>query len=285
MTQLASPRPAVVPTRPEATLHWLLRIACAMCFVGHGAWGLITKAGWLPFYAVFGIGPSVAWRTMPIIGAADITLGAAVLLFPFPALLGYLVLWTLFTALLRPLAGMGWWELLERAGNYGPPLALLVIARAQSRRWFERIAVRPVSPETLRRVAWILRASIALLLIGHGGFALIEEKKLLLDHWRWLGVPADLPFLHALGAVEMAAGFAAFLRPSRPLLISIAYWKLANELLYPLSSGRLRDGWEWVERGGDYLAPFALLCVLALLLDRDGWRRYTLMYGDPHGAP
>jgi hypothetical protein len=119
-----------------------------MCFVGHGAWGVITKAGWLPFYGVFGIGPAMAWKTMPLVGALDITLGATVLLFPFRALLGYLVAWTLFTALLRPAAGMGWWEFLERAGNYGPPLAFLLIARAQRRRWFEPIEVRALSPET-----------------------------------------------------------------------------------------------------------------------------------------
>jgi len=199
----------------------------------------------------------------------DITLGVTALVFPFRALLGYLTLWTLFTALLRPAAGQGWWEFLERAGNYGPPLAFFVIARAQRHRWFERIEVRALSSETLRGIAGVLKASIALLLLGHGGLALFQEKKILLDHWRSLGVPAGQTFLHALGAAEIVVAVAVFLRPSRALLLSIAYWKIATELLYPVS-GHLRDGWEWVERGGDYVAPFALLCVLALLRDRQG---------------
>jgi hypothetical protein len=110
----------------------------------------------------------------------------------------------------------------------------------------------------------VLRASIALLLIGHGGFALVQEKPLLLQHWRSVGVRGDALFLHVVGALEIAAGVAAFAGPVRPLLIAIAYWKIGTELLYAIS-GRLRDGWEWVERGGDYLAPFALLLALALM--------------------
>ena len=29
-------------------LVWLLRVACAAEFVGHGAFGIITKAAWVP---------------------------------------------------------------------------------------------------------------------------------------------------------------------------------------------------------------------------------------------
>jgi hypothetical protein len=253
--------------RLEKTLQWLLRVGCFMCFVGHGAWGVITKAGWLPFYGVFGIQPALAWKTMPLIGSVDIALGLIALLFPFRALLAYLIFWTVFTALLRPLAGMGWWEFIERGGNYGPPLALFLIASQESGGWFTRLEVRPLSAGTLRRVAWALRFSIALLLIGHGGFALFQEKKLLLQHWRSLGIPADKAFLHVMGAAEMAAGAAVLLRPSRALLLVVAYWKIASEILYPVA-GTLTDGWEWFERGGDYMAPFALICVLALLDER-----------------
>lgn len=238
-----------------------------MCFVGHGAWGVITKPGWVPLYGVFGIQPPFAWKTMPVIGAVDITLGAVVLLFPFRALFGYMTLWTLLTALLRPLAGLGGWEFLERGGNYGPPLALLVIASQHKGPWFERVEARPLSPEILRRVAWVFRISIALLLIGHGGFALIQEKRILIDQWQSIGVPAGMTFLHVLGIAEIGAAIAVVFRPSRGLLLFIGYWKIASELLYPVS-GKLRDVWEWIERGGDYVTPFALLCVLALLSAR-----------------
>jgi hypothetical protein len=201
---------------------------------------------------------------MPFVGAVDITLGAAVLVFPCRALLGYMVRWTLFTALLRPWAGLGWWEFFERAGNYGPPLALLVAASQPSVRWFQRIEARPVRPAAVGRVAWVLRVSIALLLLGHGGFARIQEKRVLIDHWQSIGVPAGRVFLHWLGGIEMAVALAVCFWPSRFLLLGIGTWKIASELLYPISD-RLRDTWEWVERGGDYLCPLALLAVLALL--------------------
>ena len=56
----------------EWKLHWLLRIGVFMEFVGHGAFGLKTKAGWLAYFHVFGIADDVAWRWMPIIGAIDV---------------------------------------------------------------------------------------------------------------------------------------------------------------------------------------------------------------------
>jgi hypothetical protein len=269
--RLASGRVDRVATRPEVTIHWLLRIGCAMCFVGHGAWGVITKSGWVPLYGVFGIPASLAWKTMPVIGAVDITFGALVLFFPFRALFGYMALWTLLTALLRPLAGLGVWEFLERAGNYGPPIALFIVASQRNGHWLERVEARPLSPEILRRVAWVLRISIALLLVGHGGFALIQEKKILVDQWQSIGVPAGRTFLHVLGIAEMGAAIAVLCRPSRWLLLVIGYWKIASELLYPVS-GKLRDVWEWLERGGDYVTPLALLCLLALLHSRSGDR-------------
>ena len=214
-------------------------------------------------YGVFGISAPVAWRTMPLVGAIDITLGAVVLLSPFRALLAHLILWTIFTAVLRPAAGMGWWEFLERGGNYGPPIALFVLASEHTRRWFARIEPRDSSQETLGRVAWILRASIAFLLIGHGGFALFQEKAALIQHWRSIGIPANRTFLHFLGAGEIVAGVAVLLRPARSLLVAVALWKIANELLYPVS-GVGRDIWEWIERSGDYLAPLALISVFVL---------------------
>ena len=64
--------------------------------------------------------------------------------------------------------------------------------------------------------------------------------------------------------IEMVTGLGALLVTTRPYLLMLAYWKLGTELLYPIA-GRAVDIWEWVERGGDYVAPFALLAVLQLL--------------------
>src|SRR6185437_990151 len=45
-----------------ATLHWILRVAVAGCFIGHGAFGIITKAAWVPYFAIFGIPEAWAWK-------------------------------------------------------------------------------------------------------------------------------------------------------------------------------------------------------------------------------
>src|SRR5215510_14858039 len=103
--------------------YWLLRVGAAMCFIGHGAFGFITKAAWLPYFGVVGIPEAYAWKIMPIIGVVDVTAGMAVLFAPRGLPLVYMVIWATWTALLRPLAGESAFEAIERAGNYGVPLA------------------------------------------------------------------------------------------------------------------------------------------------------------------
>src|ERR1041384_6704162 len=110
----------------HGALHWLLRFACAAEFVGHGAFGIITKAAWVPYFAVAGIPPELAWKLMPVIGAVDVTLGLYVgLLRPARAVLLYMAVWGLLTAAARPLSGEPFWEFVERASNLVAPLALL----------------------------------------------------------------------------------------------------------------------------------------------------------------
>jgi hypothetical protein len=46
---------------------------------------------------------------------------------PTRALIAYMAFWGLFTATLRPLAGEGIWELVERSYNYGVRAALLLL--------------------------------------------------------------------------------------------------------------------------------------------------------------
>jgi hypothetical protein len=107
-------------------LHWMLRIACAAEFVGHGAFGIITKAAWVPYFGVVGIPPEVAWKLMPMIGTVDITLGLYVgLVRPARAVLLYMAFWGLLTATLRPLSGEPIWEFVERVPNWAIPLAFL----------------------------------------------------------------------------------------------------------------------------------------------------------------
>src|SRR3954462_15951099 len=80
--------------------YWALRIGSAMCFIGHGAFGFITKAAWLPYFGVVGVPESLAWKLMPLIGAVDVTAGMAVHLAPRALPLIYMSAWALLTALL-----------------------------------------------------------------------------------------------------------------------------------------------------------------------------------------
>jgi len=92
-----------------------MRVGVVGEFIGHGWVGLHRPAAWLPLFGVFGFGSGFAHSMMPVIGAWDITVGIVLLFTPVRALLLWTALWGLFTALLRPLAGLGLWELLERA--------------------------------------------------------------------------------------------------------------------------------------------------------------------------
>lgn len=104
-----------------------------MCFIGHGAFGIITKPIWCNYFGVFGIGQDLAYRLMPVVGGIDILLGLALLFYPIRAVAGWLVVWGFITASLRPLSGEPFAEMIERAGNYGAPLALLLLAETGSR--------------------------------------------------------------------------------------------------------------------------------------------------------
>src|SRR5476649_173905 len=99
----------------RGVLAWTLRAGAGLCFVGHGAFGVITKEAWVPYFGVVGIGRDSAYQLMPLVGSLDIAVGLAVLIRPRAALLAWMFGWAVWTALLRPLSGESAWEALERA--------------------------------------------------------------------------------------------------------------------------------------------------------------------------
>ena len=78
---------------PEHKLHWLLRLGVVGCFIGHGAYGLLTKEAWVPYFAMVGIDHVWAYRLMPWIGAMDISLGLTMAVVPLPIVLLHLTVW------------------------------------------------------------------------------------------------------------------------------------------------------------------------------------------------
>jgi hypothetical protein len=263
-------------------LHYTLRMASAMCFIGHGAFGIITKPIWCNYFVVFGIGHDLAYRLMPVLGTVDILMGISLLVYPTRAILAWLMGWGLVTALLRPLSGEPFAEFIERAGNFGAPLALLVLSGGGGktiRGWFTpirpgirsvhdtepgpgvpmtsgaRMAAPPPSGTViLTRLTICLRIVVSLLLLGHGLLNLLEKKGLLLQY-QGLGFANPARIALIAGSFEIVAALAILVRPARPLLLALFCWKMTTELFYPHW-----ELFEWIERGGSYG------CLLALWL-------------------
>jgi hypothetical protein len=117
-------------------LEWLLRLAVAGAFVGHGAYGAImAKPSWFSYFGALGIPESVVGASglMTLVGVAEIAVGLMALALPIPAVLVLMAGWKIFSELLRPIAGEPAWEFIERASNMVAPLALLVVIRARAR--------------------------------------------------------------------------------------------------------------------------------------------------------
>lgn len=244
-----------------STLALIFRVALAMCFIGHGAFGLITKEEWLPFFGLFGISSDAAFALMPLIGMVDIALGVLVLFRPVRAAVLYMAAWALFTATLRPLTGDSIFEMLERAGNYGVPFAfLLLLGFGHSfKTWFSRAEPSALTPGRETAIRHVLLATTACLLVGHGGLA-IAQKAVLARHAEILGLGPESLVL--VGVFEIALAFLVLLVPHPGVLSGVALWKIGTEMLWPIAGAPL---WEFIERGGSYAAPI----LLAILVHKD----------------
>lgn len=239
--------------------YWALRIGAAMCFIGHGAFGFITKAAWLPYFGVIGIPESWAWKLMPIIGAVDVTAGMAVLFAPRGLPLVYMAVWATWTALLRPLAGESAFEAIERAGNYGVPFALILLtAMPRTVAGARTLLSAPVEDaRVLASVAMVLKWTTALLLFGHGALGAITGKAMLTAHYASIGLSSQTTAI--VGWFEIALAAVVAVRPSIALLLGVAVWKLATESLFVVAGAPV---WEFVERAGSYTAPLALAALM-----------------------
>src|SRR5687767_13051083 len=225
-SEFDSTAPGALDAARMRRVHWCLRIGASACFIGHGAFGVITKAAWLPYFAVAGIPPETAYTLMPVVGTIDIVMGLAVLVSPRPFILLYMAVWALWTALLRPLAGEPLFETMERAGNYGGPLALLLMVGLPSgwRAWRKWFGEGDGAPAQLATISRVLLWTTAILLFGHGALAAITGKALFATHYAALGLPSGIA--PAIGYAEMVAALAVLAVPKPWLLIAIAVWKL-----------------------------------------------------------
>jgi hypothetical protein len=192
---------------------------------------------------------------MPLIGALDVAMAVLILVLPIRAVILYMAAWGLWTALLRPLAGESVWEAVERAGNYGTPLALSLLFQGGRVRASQGDSFRKMlDGSRRRRIGWTLRLTAALLLLGHGALGLIVRKPMFSAQYALIGLPGSV-LEPLVGGFECLLALAVLLKPERRLLLGVFAWKLATEALSLLAGA---SPWVFVEHGGSYAAPLAL---------------------------
>lgn len=241
--------------RTEQKIHYVLRLAISMCFIGHGAFGIVTKQIWCNYFAVFGIDAKSAYALMPWVGVADISLGILMLFRPMRAIALWLVIWGSVTAFLRPASGEPFAEFIERAGNFGAPLAMLILSGGikSFKNLFEPINPETeVNPGTISKVYTCLKIVGFLLLAGHGWLNLLQKKGLL-SQYASLGFSEPGKVAQFAGVFEIAAALLVLVKPVRSMVLVFIVWKAATELFYPKY-----EIFEWVERGGSYGTLLAL---------------------------
>lgn len=231
-----------------------------MCFIGHGMFGFITKKIWCNYFGVFGIGEGLAYQLMPVVGAMDVGLGLLLLVYPMRFAAVWLVFWGVFTASLRPLSGEPFAELIERAGNFGAPLVLLLLSLpAVSAKFGLKDRLVPdlsLSERRLNTLRWSLRVFGFLLLLGHGWLNLLLKPGLITQYAK-LGFADPEGVAFYLGVFECMAACVVLLKPIRSVVLFIFIWKVVSEVPYPTYAI-----FEWVERGGSYAVLLGLWMIL-----------------------
>ena len=109
-------------------IHWVLRIAVALEFLGHGVFALEGKETWITWIEqVLNVNSVMAAEVLFAVGVMDLLVAAFVLLKPIRIIVLWAFFWGLWTALLRPIVGLPIWDFIERGANWGAPLALLLL--------------------------------------------------------------------------------------------------------------------------------------------------------------
>ncbi|MFA6095667.1 MAG: hypothetical protein WC767_02380 [Candidatus Paceibacterota bacterium] len=121
-------------------IEWVLRIAVAGEFLGHGVFALQGKEGWFKYFEAVGISnPETIVSLLLLVGILDLVLALIVLVKPVRIAVLWMAFWGLWTALIRwPIGPDPIWDFFERWANWGAPLALLLLLGwpKSVREWF-----------------------------------------------------------------------------------------------------------------------------------------------------
>lgn len=109
----------------EKKIEWLLRLGVAGEFAGHGLLAIGGKKDWIGWISqMTHVSEPTAATLLLLVGAVDVILALIVLFRPVRPLLIWMAIWGFWTALVRPLVGVGWLDFIERSANWAAPLAL-----------------------------------------------------------------------------------------------------------------------------------------------------------------
>lgn len=116
----------------------LLRIGISATFIGHGMFAYYIKESWTLYLMTVGFSKETAIFLMPWIGILDFSVALIILLYPLRIVVFWAFIWTLATALIRPISGEPIWDFVERASNWTVPLVLLILQGVPKRLkdWF-----------------------------------------------------------------------------------------------------------------------------------------------------
>ena len=106
-------------------IQWILRIGVAGEFIGHGLLAIEGKKDWIGWMTqLTHVDTQTATTLMLLVGISDLIVAAIVLVKPIRPVLLWAAFWGFWTALVRPIVGVGWLDFIERFANWAAPLAL-----------------------------------------------------------------------------------------------------------------------------------------------------------------
>lgn len=125
-------------------VKWILRIAVAGEFAGHGVFAIQGKNAWVGWIQqLTGADVSLAIQLLFVVGVIDLIVALIILVRPISVVLLWAAIWGFWTALVRPIVGEPIWDFIERWANWGAPLALLFLYKY-------KLKSTPITNEKLR---------------------------------------------------------------------------------------------------------------------------------------
>lgn len=115
-------------------MEWALKIGVAGEFLGHGLLAVQGKKDWVGWVMrMTQVSDPTAHTLLLLVGISDVIVAAIVLFRPINWVLLWAAFWGFWTALVRPLMGVGWLDFIERFANIAAPLALYYFYKANKK--------------------------------------------------------------------------------------------------------------------------------------------------------